>query len=1006
MQLDKVFVCDIETTGFLDSIESFKDLHVFGCAYKSSKGNWEIKTTNDFNDIKKVVDNPNNTLVFHNGILYDKPVLIKMGFEFNAFIIDTLGLSYYLYGERDKHGLASWGEFFGVSKPEIESWTGLSYEEYVNRVTEDCKINTNLWVMMLSYLRNIYGEDDKVISAIKKINHKMDQLALQDKNPIFINVPECKKNLQFLDSEVAESKEAVLNSLLPKIPVKKIVSPPKKGILKKDGTLSEAGKKWLTYVQACNLPDDYSGNIEVITGYKDPNCNSSDQMKSYLLNKGWIPTIYKDGAKGKVPQLRDDDKNLCPNIIKLIEEYPELEALSGLSVARHRAGYLKSMLKNVNEDGYARAWASGFTRTLRLKHAAPFANLPKPNAEHGRLVRGVMAAPEGYVCIGADLSSIEDKCKQVSIFQLDPNYVQSMNTSGWDAHLALGLTAKMFTQEEVDFYKWYNNRDKENSPYVCPDRLINLNEDEMHSMFDSLSKKRAVAKTGTYSCLPMDTEVLSIDGWKRFDEISEGDALLSYNEKKDIVEPDVVLKKHFFTDKEVIRFKNNYDEFRCTSEHRWYGWRRYKSKNISAKKVFGFFEASDITTEHNIILSKPYIGGGVELDKNVARLLGYLLSDGYWSWSKKGIGNSSSNGKKQGIYMMISQSINKFSKDVEDTLNLCGVGFRKDTVLVDNGNHVHRFIIVSKDARLFLDNLFPRQRFDKHEFNWSSWIISLSNTSREFFLEGFFLGDGGAMGRIKRGDYTITQNKGNIFDAITIAMQLGGVGRVTVKNKTLKHRVARLQKRQHITCQELHKENIGVQDTFCLTTNNSSFIIKQGGFIGITGNCTYGAGAQKISESTGLSLGEAKQLHKGYWDLNWSVKKFAEDRVVKTVRGTNWLKVHKNAGGTIVVKETNWIYNEYTGLWMFLKNEKDRFSACNQSMGVFIFDVWVWYLMKYGIKISATWHDEAFWYCKEDEVDKHIDIIKKSIDSLNKYFNFPVSLECDYKIGKTYADVH
>ena len=70
-------------------------------------------------------------------------------------------------------------------------------------------------------------------------------------------------------------------------------------------------------------------------------------MKEFLFSVGWEPKIYKDGANGKVPQLRDDDKNLCPDIQRLIKEHPELESLDGLSVAQHRAGYLKGFLKQL-----------------------------------------------------------------------------------------------------------------------------------------------------------------------------------------------------------------------------------------------------------------------------------------------------------------------------------------------------------------------------------------------------------------------------------------------------------------------------------------------------------------------------------------------------------------------------------------------------------------------------------------------------------------------------------
>lgn len=667
MRLDSVIVADIESTGYLEEIKSFDDLHVLSCSYQVD-GEWKIKSTNNKGDIQKLVGNPNNTIVFHNGISYDKPCLKIMGFDFKAEVIDTLAISYYLYSEKDKHGLEAWGEFFNVPKPKIDDWKNLSFEIYKERCIEDVKINTNLWVMMLSYLRELYDNNDElIIKTIRYLNHKAEMLYVQDQNPILINVVQCEKNIIYLEGIIAE-KERDLNSIMPKIKNTATRTKPKT-LYKASGELSVAGAKWLQMVKQCNLPENYDGEIKEVVSESEPNCQSPQQMKAFLLSKNWNPTIFKDGANGKVAQLRDDEKNLCPNIQKLAEELPELNSLLGLSRAQHRLGYLKSFMKHVNKDGFAKAWAHAYTRTLRLKHSAPFVNLPKPNTEYGELVRSVMIAPKGYVCIGADLSSIEDKCKQISIFSLDREYVESMNSKGWDAHLALGLRAGMFTEDEVQFYKWYNNRDKEDNIYTCPESLISLSEEDREATFHILSKKRATSKTSNYGL-------------------------------------------------------------------------------------------------------------------------------------------------------------------------------------------------------------------------------------------------------------------------------------------------------------------------------------------------TYGCGVAKLMESADISKKDAEKLHKGYHDINWSVKKFAETRITKKVKGVNWLRLNKKVGGLTKVDETIWIWNEYSNLWLFLKNDKDRFAACNSNFGVKIFDTWSYFLMQEGIKFSYQAHDEQFWYCPEDEVDKHIEIIKRAIEKTNKVFNPPIPLECDYKIGENYATVH
>src|SRR5690606_5047729 len=132
--LERAYICDIETIGFIEDIKSFDDLHVLSVGYKNSLGEWCIKSTKEKKGIQKLFGNKDNIIVMHNGVRYDKPVLEKMGIVVNARIVDSLSLSWNLLPNRlkegKKFGLESFGEEAGIPKPKIESWVGLSYDEY------------------------------------------------------------------------------------------------------------------------------------------------------------------------------------------------------------------------------------------------------------------------------------------------------------------------------------------------------------------------------------------------------------------------------------------------------------------------------------------------------------------------------------------------------------------------------------------------------------------------------------------------------------------------------------------------------------------------------------------------------------------------------------------------------------------------------------------------------------------------------------------------------------
>ena len=145
MSLDNVYVADCETDGLY---EKASKMHVFSIGWKS-EDRWNIKSTNKREDVEKVLCNPNNTIVMHNGRRYDKPVLEKIfGFTITATIIDSLALSWWLYPTRTKEGkkfgLANFGEDYGVPKPKVEdtAWKGIGKDkediiEYYERLNRE-----------------------------------------------------------------------------------------------------------------------------------------------------------------------------------------------------------------------------------------------------------------------------------------------------------------------------------------------------------------------------------------------------------------------------------------------------------------------------------------------------------------------------------------------------------------------------------------------------------------------------------------------------------------------------------------------------------------------------------------------------------------------------------------------------------------------------------------------------------------------------------------------------
>lgn len=521
MNLDQVLIGDIETTGFIEDMQGLEsDLHVLGIAYLDSSRNWNVKTTKNKEDVKKVFENPDNTVVGHNFFMFDVPALEKIFKDINiqATILDSLLVAWYIEPNRikegKKYGLGNYGEEFGVNKPEIESWTGLTYEQYAYRVTEDCKINTNLWVKHLAMLRELYdNDDDRIKSLLKFLMTKGKVYKMHQDNPLTLNVEQCEKNLLLFDEMIKERVDK-LKTVMPKISVDVTRTKPK-NIYKANGELSVAGERWMKLIKGCNLEDDYDGEIKEILKYEDANPQSPVQVKDWLFSLGWIPEIFNEtkntkGELKKIPQTKDKEKNLCKSIIKLSEAIPEIRELTDLSLLQHRRGYFTGFMRDKIRGNKIVADIGGFTNTLRIRHRT-LVNLIKPSAPYGEYVRSLLTPTEGEVMIGADVSALESITRNNFVYGIDRKFVEDQSHPFYDPHLEICEIAGLMSEAEVYFYKWW--KEKRKNPNITLEEIGKVPEDfqfildsyktddEKTEFHDKLDKKRHSGKQTNYSSM-------------------------------------------------------------------------------------------------------------------------------------------------------------------------------------------------------------------------------------------------------------------------------------------------------------------------------------------------------------------------------------------------------------------------------------------------------------------------------------------------------------------------
>ena len=150
----------------------------------------------------------------------------------------------------------------------------------------------------------------------------------------------------------------------------------------------------------------------------------------------------------------------------------------------------------------------------------------------------------------------------------------------------------------------------------------------------------------------------------------------------------------------------------------------------------------------------------------------------------------------------------------------------------------------------------------------------------------------------------------------------------------------------------------------------------------------YGIGVPKLAREMKVPQYEAKALLDTYWKRNWSIRKLAEDQIVKKIQGQMWL------------------LNPVSGFWYSLRYDKDRFSTLNQGTGVYVFDTWIKYVRSRRKQMTATFHDEGVWEIKKGFRDKGEQLLRWAMEKTNEELNLNVTINIGVDFGDNYGMIH
>lgn len=176
-------------------------------------------------------------LIGHNICMFDIPLLEKLyDFKYRGKLRDTYVMSKLFYPDRLSHSLESYGEQYGIKKPEHEDWSQLS-EAMIHRCKQDVLINERTYKDLVE--RNCRDWD--WVRAIEIEQQFAYDCALQELAGVDINEELAYDVVDRIDKETIEI-DSKLKEMLPK-KVKPFGVEVKKPF-KKDGTYSKMVVDW------------------------------------------------------------------------------------------------------------------------------------------------------------------------------------------------------------------------------------------------------------------------------------------------------------------------------------------------------------------------------------------------------------------------------------------------------------------------------------------------------------------------------------------------------------------------------------------------------------------------------------------------------------------------------------------------------------------------------------------------------------------------------------------
>lgn len=319
-------------------------------------------------------------------------------------------------------------------------------------------------------------------------------------------------------------------------------------------------------------------------------------------------------------------------------------------------------------------------------------------------------------------------------------------------------------------------------------------------------------------CVPLDSEILTRHGFKRYNELTIGEDVLAYNAASDRNEWVPLENMTLYSETPVFRFATERGGFsmRCTRDHSW----AVDTQGSQGRKLI---EANAVKTHHRVKIAARAVDGGADLSPVDAAVLGWVMCDGTI--------------QRRGSYMRLGIYQSKPARvaEIRELLTRAAVEFNETrgnaTMRTFPGGNTseclpqHSFWLTQEASR----GLMARAGIEGPA-DLPRLAAHLSGKSRRAMLNAMMAADGS-------GSRFGKKRKPGVMDAWQILCTLEGIalGKLGMSS------AGEVPQQQMLSYDYVAGSNLslvpdGDEAVWCPTTKHGTWVMRQGGRISITGN--------------------------------------------------------------------------------------------------------------------------------------------------------------------------